>query len=94
MDVDGPGAAEEVVPPHLGDQLLAGEHPSRVLREELEQFELLVGQLKRPAPQPCRVGVLLDGQLAQGDQSGIGRTVEVRAAISRRRACTSAGPGD
>ena len=41
VDVDRAGATEVVVAPDLLEQLRAGEDPARVLREELEQLELL-----------------------------------------------------
>ncbi len=47
MDVDGAGAAEVVVAPHLLEQLLAGEDPAGVLGEELEELELLERQVER-----------------------------------------------
>src|SRR5687767_13860353 len=47
VDVDGAGAAEVVVAPDLLQQLGAGEHPAGVLREVLEELELLVGQVER-----------------------------------------------
>src|ERR1700722_2136977 len=47
MDVDGSGAAEVVVAPHLLKQLSAGEDPTRVLREVFQQLELLEGQVER-----------------------------------------------
>ena len=46
VDVDGPGPAEVVVAPDLLEQLRAAEHPARVLREELQQLELLVGEVE------------------------------------------------
>jgi len=46
VDVDRTGAAEVVVPPDLLQQLGPGEHPARMLREVLEQLELLVGQVE------------------------------------------------
>ena len=65
MDVDRSGTAEEVVAPHLLQQLRPGEHPSGVLREILQQFEFLVGQIKWAAAQPCRVGALVDDKFTQ-----------------------------
>ncbi len=64
VDVDGAGAAEVVVAPDLLQQLVPGEDPARVLGEELEQLELLVGEVERPARELGGVGVLVDGQLA------------------------------
>src|SRR3954452_11934319 len=46
VDVDGAGAAEVVVAPYLLEQLRPAEHPTRMLREELQQLELLVGQVE------------------------------------------------
>ena len=68
VHIDRPGATEEVVSPHLGDQLLPGEDPARVLGEELEQLEFLVRQLQRTAPQSGRVGVLLDREVTQAGE--------------------------
>ena len=45
--VDGARAAEVVVAPDLLQQLGAGEHPARVLGEELEELELLERQVER-----------------------------------------------
>src|SRR5258708_3488995 len=50
MHVDSPGAAEVLVSPDLGKQLRPGEHPSRMLREELQQLELLERQVERDTP--------------------------------------------
>src|SRR5687768_5951845 len=47
VDVDGAGATEIVVAPDLLQQLGAGEDPARVLREVLEELELLVGEVER-----------------------------------------------
>src|SRR5690349_15958458 len=46
VDVDRAGAAEVVVTPDLLQQLRAGEDPARVLGEELEQLELLEGEVE------------------------------------------------
>src|SRR5690606_21276217 len=64
VHVDGAGAAEEVVAPHLLQQLGAREDPTRVLREGLEQLELLVGQLEQPTARPRRGGRLADDVVA------------------------------
>src|SRR5262249_58329478 len=68
VDVDRAGAAEVVVPPDLAQHLVAGEHPARVLGEELEQLELLVREVKRPALEPGGIGLLVDGELADPDR--------------------------
>ena len=65
MDVDCAGAAEEVVTPHLLEQLRAGEHPAGVLREVLQQLEFLVGQVKWAAAEARGVGALVDDKLAK-----------------------------
>src|ERR1700677_4207783 len=70
MHVDGPGAAEIVIAPDLLQQVRAGEDPARVLREELEQLELLEGEVERTAAEPCRIGGLVDGKLAGADLVG------------------------
>src|SRR5690606_26041725 len=49
VHVDRAGAAEVVVPPHVAEQLLAGEHPGRVRGEEVQELELLVGQVQGAA---------------------------------------------
>ena len=67
MHVDGAGAAEEVVAPHLLQQLRAGEHPACVLRQILEQLELLVGEVERATTQPGGVGALVDDEFAEID---------------------------
>src|SRR5688572_8455373 len=41
VDVHGARAAVVVVAPHLGEQLLAGKHTAWVLRQVLQEFELL-----------------------------------------------------
>jgi hypothetical protein len=61
------GATEEVVAPHLLQELGAGEHPARVLRQILQQLEFLVGEVERTPAQPCRVGALVDDELAEAD---------------------------
>src|ERR671916_2656340 len=65
MNVDRAGAAEEVVAPHLLQQLGAGEHPAGMLREVLEQLELLVSEVQWPTLEPGGVGGLVDHQLAE-----------------------------
>src|SRR6202046_984104 len=64
MHVNGPGAAEVVIAPHLLQQLRPGEDPARVLGQELQQLELLEGQVKDAPVQPGRVGGLIDDELA------------------------------
>src|ERR1700735_1084087 len=49
VHVDGPGAAEVVVAPHLLEQLGPGKDPARVLGQELQQLELLERQVERVA---------------------------------------------
>ena len=46
MDVDGAGAAVVVIAPDVAEQLLAAEHPPRMLRQVLQQLELGVGQVE------------------------------------------------
>ena len=82
MHVDRPGAAEVVVAPDLAQKLVAGEDPARVLRQELEQLELLVGEVERPALElgGVRVGVDVeltgpDGTAGSGGGVGIGSGV-------------------
>ena len=67
MDVNGAGAPEVVVAPDLLQQLLAGEHPARVLRQVLQQFELLVREVKDLATHRRGVAGLIDQQLAVAD---------------------------
>ena len=64
VDVHRPGAAEVVVSPDLLEQLGAGEDPARVLREVLEELELLERQVQRATAEPGGVGGLVDGQVA------------------------------
>src|SRR5258705_4410111 len=68
VDVDRAGTAEVVVAPDLAQQLVAGEHPARVLGQELQQLELLVGEVERPALELRGVGVRVNGELAAADQ--------------------------
>src|SRR4051794_5997982 len=49
VHVDGPGATEVVVAPDLLEQLFAAEDPAGVLREVLEELELLEGEVERPS---------------------------------------------
>ena len=62
VHVDGAGATEIVVSPHLLQQLGAVEHPARVLGEVLQQFEFLECEVERAPAQPSRVGDLVDGE--------------------------------
>jgi hypothetical protein len=55
MNIDGAGAAEEVIAPHFLKQLGAAEHLTRMLGEVVEQLELLVGQCQRAAPEANEV---------------------------------------
>ena len=72
MDVDGPGAPVVVVAPDLLEQLGPREDPPGVLGQVLEEFELLVGQIEDPAPQPHAVGRLVDDQLPGRDRRVLG----------------------
>src|SRR5206468_359400 len=65
VNVDRAGAAEVVVAPYFLQQLRAGEDPPRVLGEELQQLELLEGEVEHAAAQAGRIGGLVDGQLAR-----------------------------
>ena len=67
VHVDRAGAAEVVVAPDLLHQVRAGEDPARVLGQELQQLELLVGEVERAALQAGGVGRLVDGQIADVD---------------------------
>src|SRR5439155_9905304 len=60
VDVDRARAAVVVVAPDLLQQLGAGEDPAGVLREELDQLELLEGQVEHPATHLRGVGGLVD----------------------------------
>ena len=50
MHVEGLGVADVVGAPDPVDQRVAGEHPSGVVQQELEQLELLERQLHQLAP--------------------------------------------
>ena len=65
VDVDGAGAAEEVVAPDLLEQLGAGEDAAGVLGEVLEELELLVREVERAPAQAGGVGRLVDDELAE-----------------------------
>ncbi len=67
VDVDRPGASVVVVPPHLLQQLRPGEDPPRVLREVLQQLELLVGQVEGAAAHLRRVRRLVDDDVPGPD---------------------------
>src|SRR4051812_1889938 len=75
VDVNRAGAAEVVVAPHLLEQLGAGEDPAGVLRQELEQLELLEREVEHPRANPGGVGGLVD---ADGAGADLGRDVAVR----------------
>ena len=70
VHVDGARAAEVVVAPDLLQQLGAGEDAARVLREELEQLELLEGQVEDAGADAGRVGRLVDADRARADLGG------------------------
>jgi hypothetical protein len=73
VHVDRAGAAEVVVAPDLLEQLRPGEHPGRVLGQELQQLELLEGQVQRAAAQPGGVARFVDHQVAGPDLARLGR---------------------
>src|SRR4029453_3843976 len=62
VHVDGAGAAEEVIPPDLLQELPAGADPTWPTRQEAQQLELLVGEVKRPPLESPRVGDRVDHQ--------------------------------
>lgn len=70
MDVDRAGAAEVVVAPDLLEQLGAGEDPAGVLRQILQQLELLEGQIQHSALELGAVRGLVDGEVAVADLHG------------------------
>ena len=70
MHIDRPGATEEVVSPHLVQQLGAGEHPAGMLGQVLQQLEFFVGEVERAASQSRGVGAFVDHQLAEADLAG------------------------
>src|ERR687897_90226 len=73
VDVHGPRAAEVVVAPDLLQQLRAGEDAARVLREVLEELELLERQVQRAAADLGGVARLVDRQVAAAvDQYDVG----------------------
>ena len=72
MDVDGAGAAEVVVAPHLLQQLLAAEDAAGVLGQELQELELLEGQVQRALADLGGVGGVVDDDLAGADDVGVG----------------------
>src|SRR5690554_2793141 len=47
MHVHGAGAAVIIKTPHVPEQLVAGEDPTQMLHEVLQQFEFLVGEIQR-----------------------------------------------
>ena len=64
VHVDRARAAEVVVSPHLVQQLVAREHPILVLGKELQQFELLEGEVEVAAAELGGVAGLVDHQVA------------------------------
>src|SRR4051794_23030293 len=70
MYVDSAGAAEVVVAPHLLQQLGAGEDPAGVLREVLQQLELLERQVERRPTDARLVRRLVDAEVARSDLLG------------------------
>ena len=94
VDVDGARAAVVVVAPALLQQLGPAKHAPRVLGEVLEELELLVGQVEQPAPDPGRVGRLVDRRPHPSVICHVPGSwgVVSRPAASRSRASTSAGP--
>ncbi len=75
------GAAEVVVAPHLLQQLLAGEDPTGVLRQELEELELLEREVERAVLELRGVGRVVDHEPAGGDDVAL-----VVAVVGRRDA--------
>src|SRR5215469_4622350 len=67
MDVDSSGTAEVVVAPDLLEQLGSAEHPAWMLRQKLQQLELLERQIQRPAVNASRVRGFVDDQPARAD---------------------------
>src|ERR1022692_1019904 len=80
MHIDRAGAAEVVVAPYFLEQLRPGEHPGRVLGEELQQLEFLEGQVQRAAAQPCQVAGFVDDEIAAADLAGSGQHRDCPAA--------------
>jgi hypothetical protein len=72
VDVDGPGAAVVLVPPHPAEQGLPGEHPARVGGEELEQLVLHVGEVEGAAGDHRLVGLQVEHQRPVLHQLGAG----------------------
>ena len=70
MHVDGAGATEVVVAPHLLQQLRTGEDPTRVLCQVLQQLELLERQVERRAADTRLVGRLVDAEVTGPDLLG------------------------
>jgi ribokinase len=73
VHVDRAGVAVEVVPPHGADQLLASEHPPRVLGHVGNQRELRLGEIDRPATAVHGVALEVDLEVAH-PQHGPGLT--------------------
>ncbi len=67
VHIDGAGTAEEVIPPHLVQQLRTGEYPAGMLGQVFQQLELFVGEVKGTATQARGVGAFVDHQLAEAD---------------------------
>ena len=81
MHVDRPGAAEVVVAPDLLQQLVAGEDPTGMLGEVLEELELLEGEVEHAAADLRGVRRLVDDHLAGANDVRVG----VGVAVARRQ---------
>ena len=94
MHIDRPGAAEVVVAPDLLEQLRPGEHPARVLGQELQQLEFLEGQVEASgrASGPSTWPRLRPARRSGSRPAAESPPGSRRPIASRSRASTSAGP--
>ena len=78
MDVDGAPAGRRGIPPHVAEQLLAGEDDARPAQEVAQQVELRCGQGDVPAGDSDLVARQVDGEVTGAEHLG-GRCVPAGA---------------
>ena len=64
VHVEGLGVAHVVVAPDLVDELVPGDHPARPLEQQLQDLELLEGQVQRLAAERDLVAIGVEDEVA------------------------------